>query len=54
MTITERNYKQTLLREEMIRHCRVADNCHEEILRLNRQYKEQNLDLYKEMFVHGS
>ena len=49
MTITERNYMQTRLREEMIKHCRAADDCHEEILRLNREYKEQNLDLM-EMF----
>lgn len=50
MTITERNYFQTKLREQMLYHCREADECHREIIRLNRQYKEQNLNLYKEMF----
>tara|TARA_B110000444_G_scaffold160478_1_gene150019 strand:+ start:288 stop:449 length:162 start_codon:yes stop_codon:yes gene_type:complete len=50
MTITERNYMQNKLREQMLKHCRLADACHEEIIRLNRQYKEQNLDLHQEMF----
>ena len=54
MTITERNYMQTRLREEMYHHAFQADWCREQILQLNREYKEQNLDLYKEMFVHDS
>ena len=50
MTITERNYKQNKLREKMYHHSEQADCCRLEILQLNREYKEQNLDLYKEMF----
>ena len=54
MTITERNYMQTRLREEMYRHAYQVDWCREQILALNREYKEQNLDLYKEMFAYDS
>jgi hypothetical protein len=50
MTITERNYQQNKLREEMYYHSQRADECREEILRLTRAYKEQTLNLYKEMF----
>jgi hypothetical protein len=50
MTITERNHKQAGLREQMYHHARQVDWCHEEILRLNRQYKEQNLNLHQELF----
>ena len=50
MTLTERNYKQHKLREEMYHHSQRADWCREEILRLTREYKEQNLNLYQEMF----
>jgi hypothetical protein len=50
MTITERNHKQAGLREQMYHHARQVDWCREEILRLTREYKEQNLDLYQEMF----
>ena len=50
MTLTERNYKQTKLREEMYYHSQRADWCREEILRLTREYKEQNLDLHQELF----
>ena len=51
MTITERNYKQNKLREQMYHHSQQADWCREEILRLTREYKEQNLNLYMEMFA---
>jgi len=50
MTITERNYMQQRLRDEMYHHAFQADWCREQILALTREYKEQNLDLYKEMF----
>lgn|GEM_PF-5632425 len=50
MTITERNYKQNKLREQMYHHSQQADWCREEILRLTREYKEQNLNLHQEMF----
>ena len=50
MTLTERNYQQNKLREEMYYHSQRADWCREEILRLTREYKEQNLNLYQEMF----
>jgi len=50
MTLTERNYKQTKLREKMYHHSQRADWCREEILRLTREYKEQNLNLYQELF----
>ena len=50
MTLTERNYKQNKLREEMYHHAHQADWCREQILRLNREYKEQNLNLHQEMF----
>ena len=50
MTITERNHMQQRLRNEMYHHARQADWCREQILALTREYKEQNLDLYKELF----
>ena len=50
MTITERNHMQQRLRNEMYYHARQADWCREQILALTREYKEQNLDLYKELF----
>tara|TARA_R100000951_G_scaffold96560_1_gene85864 strand:- start:59 stop:220 length:162 start_codon:yes stop_codon:yes gene_type:complete len=50
MTITERNYKQNKLREEMYFYARRVDWCREEILCLTREYKEQNLNLYQELF----
>ena len=50
MTITERNHMQQRLRNEMYHHAQQADWCREQILSLSREYKEQNLDLYKELF----
>ena len=50
MTITERNYMQHRLREEMYYHAHQVDWCREQILRLNREYKEQNLNLHEELF----
>ena len=50
MTITERNHMQQRLRNEMYYHARQSDWCREQILALTREYKEQNLDLYKELF----
>ena len=50
MTITERNHMQQRLRNEMYYHAQQSDWCREQILALSREYKEQNLDLYKEMF----
>lgn len=50
MTITERNQMQQRLRDEMYHHAHQADWCREQILALNREYKEQNLDLSEEMF----
>jgi hypothetical protein len=50
MTLTERNYKQNKLREQMYYHYEQADWCRLEILELNREYKEQNLNLYQELF----
>jgi len=49
MTITERNRKQHGLREQHRHYCRMADWCNEEIIRLNREYKEQNYNLYGEV-----
>jgi len=51
MTITERNHMQQRLRNEMYHHARQADWCREQILALTREYKEQNLDLSKELFT---
>ena len=50
MTITQRNHMQQRLRNEMYYHAQQADWCREQILALSREYKEQNLDLYKELF----
>ena len=50
MTITERNRKQYALREQMAHYKRQADWCQEQISQLNREYKEQDLDLHKELF----
>lgn len=50
MTITERNRKLAGLREQMDHYSRMGNWCREEMLRINREYKEQDLDLYKEMF----
>jgi hypothetical protein len=50
MTITERNRMQRRLREEMYRHAQQVDWCREQILSLNREYKNQNLNLHQEMF----
>jgi len=50
MTITERNIKLFALREQMLHYNRQAEWCREEIARVNRAYKDQNLDLYSEMF----
>tara|TARA_X000000368_G_scaffold101703_1_gene78464 strand:- start:916 stop:1086 length:171 start_codon:yes stop_codon:yes gene_type:complete len=50
MTITERNNKLYGLRERMAHHIRQAGWCIEEIARVNRVYKDQNLDLYTELF----
>ena len=50
MTITELNHKLFKLREKMYYHSQQADYCREEILSLNRKYKEQDLDLHQEMF----
>jgi len=50
MTITERNHKLRGLREQMYHYSRLTDWCREEIVRVNRAYKEQNLDLYQELF----
>lgn len=50
MTITERNRKQHGLREQMAHHKRQAEWCAEEIARLNRVYRDQDDDLYQELF----
>jgi hypothetical protein len=50
MTITERNHMQQRLRNEMYHHAQQADWCREQILALSREYKEQNLNLFEEMF----
>ncbi len=50
MTITERNQMQFRLRKEMYYHAQQADWCREQILSLNREFKEQDLNLAKEMF----
>ena len=50
MTITERNQMQFRLRKEMHYHAQQADWCREQILSLTREFKEQDLDLAKEMF----
>ena len=50
MTITERNRMQQRLRDEMYYHAHQTDWCREQILALSREYKEQNLNLYQEMF----
>ena len=50
MTFTERNYKLCGLREQMAHYNRQAEWCREEIARVNRAYKDQNLDLYSELF----
>ena len=49
MTINERNYKQHGLREQMAHYNRQAEWCREEIARLNRVYKEQDLNLSEEL-----
>ena len=41
---------QHRLRREMHYHAQQADWCREQILSLTREFKEQNLNLYKEMF----
>ena len=50
MTITERNQMQFRLRKELYYHAQQVDWCREQILRLTREYKEQNLNLHQEMF----
>ena len=41
---------QFRLRQEMTYHAQQADWCREQILSLTREFKEQDLDLSKEMF----
>jgi hypothetical protein len=48
MTITERNYCQTKLREQLLYYCRMADSCHEGIMHLERDYKEEDFDLHQQ------
>ena len=50
MTILERNYKLCGLREQMAHYNRQAEWCREEIARVNRAYKEQDLNLSEELF----
>ena len=50
MPINERNQMQHRLRKEMYHHAQQADWCREQILSLSREFKEQNLDLAKELF----
>lgn len=50
MTITERNRKQYALREQMAHHKRQAEWCAEEIARLNRVYRDQDIDLSYQLF----
>jgi len=50
MTITERNQKLYELRERLIKARQQVAWIEQEIWLTNEKYKNQDLDLYKEMF----
>ena len=50
MTITERNQKLYELRESLIKARQQVAWIEQEIWLTNQKYKNQDLDLYKEMF----
>ena len=54
MTITERNFRQHELRQQMVEANRKAEFCRLEIARLNRVYKEQLEPSLEEQLFNGT
>jgi hypothetical protein len=50
LTLTEKNNLQYDLRNKMWKAQQQARFCQEEIMRLNHEYKYQDMNLYEEMF----